>query len=332
MSEFRIDPLTGRRVVIASERAARPKQLGSMAEADLSQPCPFCPGYENLTPPESWADRADDSQANQPGWSVRVVPNKYPAVTSDGASAEAENEATYRSPGTGAHEVIIESPAHGANLAMLDEQQYTRIFLAYRERLRAWREDPRWHYRLIFKNQGERAGATFEHAHAQVIALPFVPTDVEHELVGARAFYERDARCYYCALIEHERRADVRVVIHSAECIAFCPPTPRFAFETWILPQVHAAAFEETENATVVALARISRQVIVALNRLQADPPFNYFIQSLTLNENEREHYHWQLRLLPQFSRAAGFEWGSGMHINPIAPEDAARTLRDALI
>ena len=330
MSEIRKDPLTGRTVIIAPERATRPKQLGSAAHADPLQDCPFCPGNENLTPPESWANRATDSQPNQPGWSVRIVPNKYPAVTI--GDANGERRATVGSTVAGVHEVIIESPAHVTNLAALDEQQFTRIFHAYRERLRAWSEDPRWRYRLIFKNQGARAGATFDHAHAQLIALPFIPADVEQELASARAHYRRDGRCYYCELVARELKAPARVVTSSAEFIALCPTAPRFAFETWILPRIHAAAFEETDQAKIAALAKILRHVIIALDRLQADQPFNYFLQSLSLDESEQAHYHWQLRLLPQFSRAAGFEWGSGMHINPVAPEDAARMLRNATI
>ena len=330
MSEIRKDPLSGRAVIIAPERAARPKQLGAAAHAKPLQDCPFCPGNENLTPPESWANRANDSQPNQPGWSVRIVPNKYPAVTM--GNAIHKQRATVGSTGIGVHEVIIESPAHVINLTALDEQQFTRIFRAYRERLRAWREDSRWRYRLIFKNQGADAGATFEHAHAQLIALPFIPADVQKELVAARAHYQRDTRCYFCALIARELKAPARVITSSADFIALCPTAPRFAFETWILPRSHAAAFEESDEAKVAALARISRQIITALDRLQADPPFNYFIQSLSLDESERAYYHWQLRLLPQFSRAAGFEWGSGMHINPVAPEEAARMLRDATV
>ncbi len=330
MAEIRQDPLTGRAVIIAPERAARPNQFGSTGKTDSRHDCPFCPGNENSTPPESWADRPGDSQPNQPGWSVRVVPNKYPAVTT--GDANGESHATDRSTGTGVHEVIIECPAHVANLAALGEHQFTSIFHAYRERSRAWGRDPRWRYRLIFKNQGARAGATFEHAHAQLVALPFVPADVENEFASACAYYRRSASCYYCALIAHELKARTRLVTSSAEFIALCPLAPRFAFETWILPRIHGAAFEESEDATIAALAKISRQVIAALDRLQTNPPFNYFIQSLCLDESERAQYHWQLRLLPQFSRAAGFEWGSGMHINPVAPEDAARMLRDAAI
>jgi len=330
MSEIRKDPLTGRGVIIAPERARRPGQFGCAANPDPSQACPFCPGNENATPPESWADRAGESQPNRPGWSVRVVPNKYPAVIAGGA--DPSNLTTDRSTGNGVHEVIIENAAHVANLAALDEQQFIRIFHAYRGRLRAWGKDPRWRFRLVFKNQGKRAGATLEHAHAQLIALPFMPAEAAIELTNAGEYYRRSANCYYCELIERELRAQARLVASNAEFIALCPAAPRFAFETWLLPRIHAAAFEESDDAGIAALARISRQVIAALDRLHADPPFNYFIQSLSLDQSERAHHHWQLRLLPQFSRAAGFEWGSGMHINPVAPEDAARLLRDAAI
>ena len=133
-------------------------------------------------------------------------------------------------------------------------------------------------------------------------------------------------------MLERELQAQVRVVMSTAAFIALCPIAPRFAFETWILPRLHGAVFDEADDCSMAALAQISRQVIVALDRLRANPPFNYFIQSLPLSDSERAHYHWQLRLLPQFSRAAGFEWGSGIHINPVAPEVAARRLRDALI
>ena len=133
-------------------------------------------------------------------------------------------------------------------------------------------------------------------------------------------------------MIERELQAQTRVVTSTAAFIALCPEAPRFAFETWILPRLHGAVFDEADDSSVAALAQISRQVIGALDRLRANPPFNYFIQSLALADNERAQYHWQLRLLPQFSRAAGFEWGSGIHINPVAPEVAARRLRDALI
>ena len=330
MSEIRKDPLTGRGVIIAPERAQRPKQLGGASDAERCQPCPFCPGNESLTTPETWADRPGDSQPNQPGWSVRVVANKYPAVTI--GNVEPNSQTTDGSPGAGVHEVIIESAAHVTNLAALDAEQFTKIFYAYRERLRAWRADRRWRYGLIFKNQGARAGASFEHGHAQLVALPFVPAAVENELSRARKYHRRSASCYYCSMIERELQAQVRVVASNEQFIALCPSAPRFAFETWILPRIHAAAFEQADDATIAGLAKISRQVIAALDRLQSNPPFNYSLQSQPWDDSPSAYYHWQLRLLPQFSRAGGFEWGTGIHINPVAPEDAARALRDAAI
>lgn len=317
MAEIRRDPLTGRAVILAPERAQRPRQLGvATVDTDRTQPCPFCPGNEHLTPPESWSNRPPDSTPDHAGWSVRVVPNKYPAVT--GAA--------------GVHEVIIESAAHVTNLAVLNAEQITRIFQAYRERLRFWRADRRWRYAMIFKNQGERAGATFEHAHAQLVALPFVPADVANEISRAREYHQHGQQCYGCALIERELQAQARMIIRNQAFIALCPSAPRFAFETWIVPRIHAAAFEQATDSMIADLAEISRQMIVALDRLQPNPPFNYYIQSPALNERDSARYHWQLRILPQFYRAAGFEWGSGMHINPVTPEDAARALRDALV
>ena len=215
-----------------------------------------------------------------------MVPNKYPAVTADNGEADGQN--TDRLAGAGIHEVIIENAAHVANLAALDEAQFSKIFRAYRGRLRAVREDRRWRFALIFKNQGERAGATLEHAHAQLLALPFVPADVEKELAGARDYHRRSASCYYCALIEREQQAQVRVVTSSAAFIALCPAAPRFAFETWILPRVHAVAFEQADDSIIAALAKISLQVIAALDRLHANPPFNYFIHSLPLADSEQ--------------------------------------------
>lgn len=314
MAEIRKDPLTGRAVIIAPERARRPKQFSSN-EAP-AEACPFCPGNESATPPESWADRPADSQADRPGWSVRVVPNKYPAVSAD----------------AGVHEVIVESAAHIGNLADLDQLQFSKIFHAYRERLRAIGAHGRWPYRMIFKNQGARAGATFEHAHGQLIALPFIPADVVTEISAAREFHRRQSKCYFCATIEQELQASARIVTSNEEFVALCPAAPRFAFETWILPRRHTSSFEAADGAMIDAVARVARAVIGALNRIEANPPFNYFIQAPTISAEDQAGYHWQLRLLPQFSRAAGFEWGSGMHINPVAPETAARLLRDALI
>ena len=166
MAEFRRDPITGRWVIIAAERAQRPRQLGATDQSPPGELCPFCAGNEAMTPPEVWANRADNSPADRPGWRVRVVPNKYPALVS-GGPWEGLNGGFYQSqPGLGVHEVIVECPDHVTNMAELADDQVTSILRAYSERLGALSRDPRWRYLLIYKNQGDRAGATFEHLHS----------------------------------------------------------------------------------------------------------------------------------------------------------------------
>jgi len=160
MPELRQDPITKRWVIIASERAHRPRQQSVIDAASNTKLCPFCAGHEDMTPPEVLAFRDGKAAANSAGWSVRVVPNKYPALAADSAT-QIDNDDFYRARnGVGVHEVIIESPAHVTSMAGLDERQFNRILCAYQERLRYWQTDRRWQYALVYKNQGERAGAT----------------------------------------------------------------------------------------------------------------------------------------------------------------------------
>jgi UDPglucose--hexose-1-phosphate uridylyltransferase len=285
-----------------------------------------------MTPPEVWADRHADSRPDHPGWSVRVVPNKYPALTSDPPSSFSIDQQSRSMPAVGVHEVIIESPDHLTNPALLNEGDFARILRAYRERIGNLRRDQRWRYVLVYKNQGDRAGATLEHIHSQLIALPFIPKQAEIEIANARTHHERTGRCIYCAMIQRELEEQRRIVATDERFIALCPYAPRFAFETWILPRSHAAAYERSDDDSIAALAGMLKQIVRRLDRLHKNPPFNYLMQSLPLDKTNGEHYHWHVELLPQLTRAAGFEWGSGFHINPVAPEEAARLLRNALI
>ena len=329
MSEFRKDPTTGRWVIIAAQRARRPRQLGASNPVRQEEPCPFCAGNEALTPPELWASRDANTQADTPGWNLRVVPNKYPALESD-SQWSANDESFYESQnGIGAHEVIIESPNHVINIGDLSEHEIANVLLAYRERMRALRTDRRWRYLLVYKNQGDRAGATLEHIHSQLIALPHVPREAADEINGAQAHYLATSRCIYCDLIEHETSEPQRVVFSHEMFIALCPFAPRFAYESWILPKIHAAAFEESSDQDLLDFGRALREIVARLNRALDEPPFNYFLHSAPTDESVCLHYHWHLEILPQLSRAAGFELGSGAHINSVAPEDAAKLLRD---
>jgi len=332
MSEFRKDPITGRWVIIASQRAKRPRQLGTSNSPTQNEPCPFCTGNEALTPPEVWALREANTQANAPGWRVRVVPNKYPALEREGVWRDSSDGFYQSQRGLGVHEVIIECPDHVVNMAELSYDQFADILRAYRERLRALNGDRRWRYLLIYKNHGDRAGATFEHLHSQLVALPSVPKEAADEIDGARAHYTASNRCIYCAIIEREIATGERLVFNHESFVALCPFAPRFAYETWLLPKTHAAVFDRCSDEMILEYAHALRETVTRLNCALADPPFNYFIHSLPTNEAAGAHYHWHLEMLPQLSRAAGFEWGSGSNINSVAPEDAAKLLRDVAL
>jgi UDPglucose--hexose-1-phosphate uridylyltransferase len=332
MSEFRKDPVTGRSVIIAPERDKRPRQLGTGNVSARSELCPFCGGNEAMTPPEVWAQRGMNTQANTPGWRVRVVPNKYPALENRGTWTGRHDGIYELWNGLGVHEVIIESPDHLVNLGMLGEAQFADILSAYRDRMRDLQRDARWRYLLLYKNQGNLAGATLEHIHSQLVALPDVPTQAIDELRGAKMHHELTGSCIYCDVIQRELENGERLVSASESFVALCPFASRFAYETWILPKNHQAAFVENSEPDILALAGALRDVITRLNRALANPPFNYFIHSTPVHETASAHFHWHIEILPQLARAAGFEWGSGSHMNSVAPEDAARLLRDVAL
>ena len=330
MSEFRQDPISGRWAIIASARAFRPWHIHVPGRQAGAESCPFCAGNEVMTPPEVWAERHANSERNSPDWCVRVVANKYPALE-DRGKWSGKKDGLYRAMnGLGVHEVIIESPEHVVQMSALGKEQFETILRAYRVRLRALSNDPRWRYSFIYKNHGERAGATFEHIHSQLVALPFVPREVQDEITGARKHFEMTRRCIYCDISRRESEQGQRLVLESARFVAFCPYASRFGYETWIIPKAHAPRFEySAEPEDTAGFAETLRAVIVKLNGITDDAPFNYVIHSAPADESADEHYHWHMEILPQITRAAGFEWGTGVHMNPIAPEHAARLLRD---
>ena len=332
MSEFRQDPVTGRWVIIASGRASRPWHIDMARDRPRAESCLFCAGNEVMTPPEVWAERGANGQANAPGWRLRVVPNKYPALENSGEWSGKKDGLYQAMNGLGVHELIIESPDHVTNMAALNLERFVHILRAYRSRLRALRNDRRWRYFLVYKNHGERAGATFEHIHSQLVALPFVPREAHDEIDGVRRHFEASGRCIYCDIIRSDGEPTGRLVLSSERFVALCPFAPRFGYETWILPRNHAGRFEQISDEDIAALAECSRSVIVKLNGITDNPPFNLLIHTAPDEESADQRYHWHMEILPQITRAAGFEWGTGVHMNSVAPEDAARSLRDARV
>jgi len=329
LPELRKDPITGRWVIIATERAKRPSDfVRERVEIHGSGFCPFCYGNETKTPPEIIAYRSDGSTRDTPGWSLRVVPNKFPALGIEGGLNRQGEGLFDKMNGLGAHEVIIETPDHQKTLAMLPQRQIEDVLWAYRDRILDLKKDRRFKYILIFKNHGEAAGASLEHTHSQLIALPVVPKRVREEVDGALEYFNFKERCIFCDIIRQESESGVRVIADSPEFIAVAPFAPRFPFEIWIVPRTHQSAFEDSQKQEFEQLAAMLKDMLTRLDKVLDFPAYNYIIHTSPIPETPNEHYHWHLEIMPKLTKVAGFEWGTGFHINPTPPEESAKFLR----
>src|SRR5204863_6664312 len=302
MPELRKDAVTGRWVIISTDRQKRPNDFRIDRVATIGRDhCPFCPGRESLTPPEVLSYRQHGGPPNGPGWDLRVVPNKFPALQVEGM-LDREGEGMFdRMNGVGAHEVIIETPDHGRTLASMSEPEIERVLSAYRDRINDLKQDRRLRHILIFKNHGAAAGATLEHTHSQLIALPIVPDFVREELEGARRHFHAKERCVFCDIIRQELAAGRRVIQESAEIVALAPYAPRFPFETWLLPKRHAARFEDAPPHEYASLARVLKAVLTRIDRALESPPYNLIVHSAPFNDanhGEADVYHWHLEIL----------------------------------
>ncbi len=331
MSELRKDPIVGRWVIISTERGKRPSDWASEPKMKGGGYCPFCPGNEDKTPPEITASRPTSSQRDVPGWNIRVVPNKFPALRIEGElRRRAEGNYDIMN-GVGAHEVVIETPNHALDLADLSESHIRDVLITFRNRVLDLKKDARFQYVLIFKNHGVAAGASLEHTHSQLIATPIIPIQVADEIDGGRRFFNYKERCIYCDIILQEVKAQARVVTNSHAHIVIEPFAPRFPYETWILPTQHYSHFEDMPEANYLELAITLKETLNRLNRALGYPPYNFILHTSPLQEPFLLEYHWHIELMPKLAKVAGFEWGSGFYINSTPPEIAAEDLRNAV-
>ena len=330
MPELRKDPVIGRWVIISTERGKRPSSFSTPEKKQTGGFCPLCPGNEDKTPPEVFAYRPHGSQPDTPGWSLRVVPNKFPALRIEG-ELDRRGEGIYdKMNGVGAHEVIIECPDHNETISTISSSHFEKVLLTYRNRINELYKDKRFKYVFIFRNQGETAGASLAHPHSQLIALPVVPKRLMEELNSSREYFSYKERCIFCDIVRQEKEQAVRIISENQEFLAIAPFASRFPFETWILPQRHNSSFEETSELLYASLAEIFSDVLRRLDVALGDPPYNFMLHTSPANEKINDYYHWHFEIIPRLTRVAGFEWGSGFYINPTAPEDAAKFLRDA--
>jgi len=333
LPELRKDPITGRWVIISTDRAKRPNDfVRESVQIKGTGFCPFCYGNEGKTPPEVLAYGRNGTGKDTPGWTVRVVPNKFPALGIEG-DLDREGEGLFdRMNGVGAHEVIIETPDHQKTLATLPEQAVEEVLKAYRARVTDLKNDRRFRYILLFKNHGEAAGASLEHTHSQLIALPIVPKRVREEVDNSKRYYEEKERCIFCDMIKQEVETAVRVIGENEQFIAIAPYAPRFPFETWLLPKKHSSSFELQPDSEYGNLAKLLGNILSRLDVVLDRPAYNYVVHTSPIGEEINDHYHWHIEMMPKLTKVAGFEWGTGFYINPTPPEEAARFLREAQI
>ncbi len=330
MPELRKDPISGRWVIISTNRGKRPSDFGQMIEQKSEGFCPFCEGNEATTPPEVFAYRAEGTASDSPGWNLRVVPNKFPALQIEGELNKMGEGMFDKMNGIGAHEVLIETPFHDKTIPDMDIEHIGKMFGAFRERILDLKNDRRFKYIMMFKNYGAAAGASLEHPHSQLIALPVIPLVVKAEMNGAKTYYSYKDRCVFCDIIHQEKASTVRVVSENDDFIVVCPYAPRFSFETWIIPKRHSSVFENSDDNHYLSLARALKDTVTRLNKVLQNPPYNYIIHNAPLyEEHDVPYYHWHMEIMPKLTRVAGFEWGTGFYINPTPPEDAAQFLRE---
>lgn len=336
MPQLRKDPVVGRWVIIAADRGKRPVDFKVTAETRQPGPCVFCVGNELNPPLEVYAIRQAGTMPNTPGWDVRVLPNKYPALRIEG---DLDREGLWMCDmmnGVGAHEVIVETPDHYKDLVDLPEMHIAKVMATYRQRILDLKGDGRFKYVLVFKNKGQAAGATIQHAHSQLIATPITPKRVKEELDAAKEYFDYKRRCIFCDYIKQETKVFTeRLVIETDRFVALSAFAARFPFELWILPKRHSPDFTNIDDEEVLDLAGVLKLIMQKLRAALNDPPFNYVLHMAPFRRPRPDYwatieqdYHWHFELIPRLTRTAGFEWGSGFYINPTPPETAAQILR----
>lgn len=332
MPELRKDPITGRWVIIATGRGRRPSDFLRASVQLQGGFCPFCYGNEDKTPPEILCYRSNGGGPNSPGWNLRVVPNKFPALMIEGELNRQGEGLFDKMNGIGAHEVVIETPDHGSTLADLSERAVEDVLWAFRDRMQDLKQDRRFRYILIFKNHGEAAGASLEHSHSQLIALPIVPKLVIEEIEGSKAHFVQKERCVYCDIVRQELSSGVRVIDENKDFVTISPYAPRFPFESWILPKPHDSCFECGQKGIYQNLSRTLKTILLKIDKVLDHPAYNLVIHTSPIMEASNDYFHWHIELMPKLSKVAGFEWGTGCYINPVNPEDAARFLREEVL
>lgn len=332
MAELRRDPIGGRWVIVDTDHPNLPHEYECETYIENVEDCPFCYGNENLTPYEIESFRDPGTTANTPGWYVRVVPNKFPALKIEGDLDKRGLGIYDVSNGVGAHEIVIETPYHYKDIPDLLDEEVEKFIAMCCRRAHDLIRDKRFKYIMIFKNYGPAAGASLQHPHTQIIALPMVPKNVLEEIRGSEKYFEFRDRCVFCDMIRQELHEKERIIAENAHFVSFCPYVSRFPFEIWISPKHHECSFCSMSPEKILSLAVILKDIIGKVKNIFGNVSYNYIIHSSPANNDiDIGGYHWHIEFMPKLTRVAGFEWGSGFYTVPTPPELAAQYLRQEI-
>jgi UDPglucose--hexose-1-phosphate uridylyltransferase len=340
MPELRKDPVLGRWVIISTERGKRPSDFAAQPLEPLDPAKnPFAPGNEHMTPPEIFAFRDPQSKPNGPGWQVRVVPNKFPALRVEGELGKEGHGMFDKMNGIGAHEVIIETPDANVQLEMQPLDGISRVLEAFKVRMMDLLKDSRFRYIMVFKNVGRHAGASINHPHSQLIATPVVPKRVKEKLVGAMQYYNYKDRSIFEDMLRQEMKEGSRLVYENAGFVSYCPYASRFPFEVTIMPRHQSPYFQDIQPDAILSLADMLRVTLLKLSRALNQPQYNLIIHTGPARYAHAgywgtidQDFRWHIEILPRLTLIAGFEVGTGFYINPTPPEDAAKYLREITV
>jgi UDPglucose--hexose-1-phosphate uridylyltransferase len=283
--------------------------------------CPFCPGNEGMTPQETFSISRKSG-----GWLVRVIPNKFPFFHIEGEFDRRPEGMYDLMEAIGAHEIVVEAPEHRQNLATLEPPHIEKVLSAYRERLIDLERDRRFQQFLILKNY---PGLFNRHPHSHIMAMPVIPRRIDEEIWGTLDYYQRKERCIFCDLIKEERTMKKRIVLETVHFLIFSPFASRYPFETWIVPKTHSPDFHHIEKEEMEDLSVAIQSLFLRYYKLLSDPPYSItFHTSPVQSRFHRSEYHWHIEIRLRIGLREGFEWGTGLFVNPTPPEDAAAFLR----
>lgn len=330
MTELRHNILTREWVIIATERAKRPHEFASQVPETPSpiflESCPFCVGNEHLTLPEVMSVRGEN------GWKVRVVPNKFPALTPTNEHASKVSGIKRSIQGFGVHEVVVENPVHNKIPAFYSQSEWEDTLFVYRQRFEMIRKDKRIQAIVIFQNHGALAGTSVAHPHSQILATPVIPGQVRQRMEIALRHYDEYSECVFCRTMEEELAEKERIIMDTGLFTTLIPYAALSPFHTWIFPKTHQSSFDQITDTQITDLALHLRHYLQKLFYGLKNPAYNFTIRSIPTHEPPNEYLHWYLTIVPRVNVTAGFELGSGMFINTALPEDSARYLREVSI